>query len=193
MSTARPDTTALQPGVIKVQAVSKTWTRPWLIAAYSCIILMAFSTSFGEQVWYMLAPFATSAFGEHSKLSTVGVVSSVLMAVFQPPIAKIADVFGRKEAFGISLTLYCVGHALAAGSGNIATYATAKVLESAGISGLKMIQQVFIADTSDIRNRMIFGNLPDVPFLVTVWVAPSVSEGFRKMSDDGWRWGYGMW
>lgn len=110
-------------------------------------------------------------------------------AVLQPPIAKFADVFGRTEGFIMAMAFYVVGYSLTAGSQNIVTFAIAKIFEALGITGLKMLQQVFIADTSDVLNRMIMGSLPDVPFLITVWIAPVV---VGKM-EWKWRWGFGMW
>ena len=66
-------------------------------------------------------PAATSAFSLHTLLSTVGVVTSVLMATVKPPVAKIADVFGRTEALSISLLLIVLGFIMKAGSNNVDT------------------------------------------------------------------------
>ncbi|TGZ79644.1 MFS general substrate transporter [Ascodesmis nigricans] len=178
-----------QKGVAKAEAVAKTWTRRGLWLTYVGVLLMAFATSFGEQTNYALSAFATSSFSSHSLLSTIGVIGGVMNAVLQPPIAKFADVFGRTEGFIMAMAFYVVGYSLTAGSQNIVTFAIAKIFEALGITGLKMLQQVFIADTSDVLNRMIMGSLPDVPFLITVWIAPVV---VGKM-EWKWRWGFGMW
>jgi MFS family permease len=154
---------------------------------------MAIATSFSESVAHILTPYATSNFGHHSMLSTVSVIGCVLNAVFQPPVAKFADVFGRKEGFLLSLVLYCLGHLLAAVSNDIKVFAAARVFDAAGATGLKMMQQVFIADSSNLLNRMLVGSIPDFPFLATVWAGPPVAERLRLMSDEGWRWGYGIW
>lgn len=111
-------------------------------------------------------------------------------AVIQPPMAKVADVFGRTEAFTISMILYILGYMQQAASQNIETYASAQIFYAAGSTGLRILQQIFIADTSDLLNRALLSSLPDTPFLVTVWIGPEIAG---KLGYGPWRWGYGMW
>lgn len=105
-------------------------------------------------------------------------------------MAKVADVFGRTEAFTISMILYILGYIQQAASRNIGAYASAQIFYAAGSTGLRILQQIFIADTSDLLNRALFSSLPDVPFLVTVWIGPEIAG---KLGAGPWRWGYGMW
>ena len=78
-----------------------------------------------------------------------------------------------------------------AGSNNVKTFASAQIFYSAGGTGLQILQQVFIADTSDLLNRALFSSLPDIPFLITVWVGSPIAQSLLKHST--WRWGYGLW
>ncbi|KAM7193263.1 Major facilitator superfamily domain containing protein [Naviculisporaceae sp. PSN 640] len=169
-----------------------TWSKWGLAVAYMSILLMAFTTSLEGQVTYVLTAFATSSFKNHSLLSTVYVVQSVVNAVIKPPMAKIANVFGRLEAFGISVTLCVLGYILMASSQNIETYASAQIFYSAGSTGLQILQQVFIADTSTFLNRALFSSLPESPFLVTVWIGPPIADTILHKFNT-WRWGYGIW
>lgn len=113
------------------------------------------------------------------------------VAVIKPPMAKVADVFGRFEAFCISVFIYVLGYAQMAASRNVQTYASAQIFYSAGSTGLQILQQVFIADSSTLLNRALFASLPDLPFLVTVWVGPMIADGILQRTT--WRWGYAMW
>jgi MFS family permease len=106
-------------------------------------------------------------------------------------MAKVADVFGRFEAFCISVLIYVLGYAQMAASQNVQTYASAQIFYSAGATGLQILQQVFIADSSDLLNRALLASLPDLPFLATVWIGPMVAAEVLKVGT--WRWGYGMW
>lgn len=112
-------------------------------------------------------------------------------AVVKPPMAKIANVFGRLEAFSFSIFLYVVGYIQMAASQNVQTFASAQIFYSAGLTGLQILQQIFIADTSDLLNRALFSSLPDLPFLVTVWIGPPIAQNLLTYSS--WRWGYGLW
>jgi MFS family permease len=152
---------------------------------------MCIATSLDGQTTVNLSSFATSRFGTHSMLSTLGVIQNVLNAVLQPPIAKFADVFGRAEAWTLALFLYVIGLAVSAGSQGIAAYATARIFEAAGGTALRMLQQIFIADTSDLMNRALLSSVPDVPYLATVWIGPVIGGALGQAGQ--WRWGYAIW
>ena len=106
-------------------------------------------------------------------------------------MAKIANVIGRFEAFTIAIAIYIIGYIQMAGSKNVGTFTSAQIFYSAGSQGLQVLQQIFIADTSDLLNRALFSSLPDVPFLATVWAGPSAANSL--LANSGWRWGYGLW
>lgn len=78
-----------------------------------------------------------------------------------------------------------------AASSNVQTYASAQLFYSAGSTGLQILQQVFIADTSSLLNRALFSSMPDLPFLATVWIGPMIAAAILR--ETSWRWGYGMW
>ncbi|KAK3295692.1 major facilitator superfamily domain-containing protein [Chaetomium fimeti] len=181
----------VQDGVRRIEAVARTWSKWGLVIAYLSIFLMAFTVSLEGQVTYSLAAFAVSSFNNHSLLSTVYVVQGVVNAVIKPPMAKLADVFGRLEAFCISVLLCVLGYIQMAASQNVQTYASAQIFYSAGSTGLQILQQVFIADTSDFLNRALFSSLPDSPFLVTVWIGPAIAAFI--LANSTWRVGYAIW
>lgn len=106
-------------------------------------------------------------------------------------MAKVANVFGRLEAFSLSVFLYVIGYIQMAASNNVQTFASAQIFYSAGNTGLQILQQIFIADTSDLLNRALFSSLPDIPFLITVWVGPPIANSL--LTNTTWRWGYGIW
>jgi MFS family permease len=107
-------------------------------------------------------------------------------------MAKIADVFGRVEAFSICVVLTLLGYIQMATSSNVETFASAQVFYSAGTMGMQILQQIFVADTTDMLNRALFSNLPDVPFLVTTWIGAPIGASIMAQTGS-WRWAYGMW
>ncbi|KAL2817393.1 siderophore iron transporter mirC [Aspergillus granulosus] len=182
---------SVQEGVRKIEAINLTWTTRSLAIAYISIFLMAFCTSLEGQTIMSLSAYATSAFSKHSLISTVLVVQNVVNAVIKPPMAKVADVFGRFEAFCVSILIYVLGYIQMAASTNVQTYASAQIFYAAGSTGLQILQQVFIADSSSLLNRALLALLPELPFLVTVWIGPTIADAVLHHSS--WRWGYGMW
>jgi hypothetical protein len=106
-------------------------------------------------------------------------------------MSKVADVFGRLESFSFAVLLYTLGYIQQAASNNVRAYASAQIFYSAGSQGLQILQQIFVADSTDLLNRALFSTLFDVPFLWTVWVGAPIAQSVLKHAT--WRWGYGMW
>ncbi|CAK7199085.1 hypothetical protein SEUCBS139899_001755 [Sporothrix eucalyptigena] len=173
------------------QTAFLTGSHRRLAIAYAGLLLVAFTTSLEAQVTAPLAAFAVSSFSNHSLLSTVVVVQGVVNAVIKPPMAKMADVFGRFEAFLGAILLCVTGYVQMACSHNVQTFAAAQILYSAGITGLQVLNQIFVADTTDLRHRALLSSLPDTPFLITVWIGPSIAGAI--LNTTSWRWGYAMW
>ncbi|KAF2171916.1 hypothetical protein M409DRAFT_63456 [Zasmidium cellare ATCC 36951] len=180
-----------QAGVKRLEAISSTWSKTGLYVAYIGIGLLAYATSLEGQTTTNLTIFATSAFKAHSLVSTVLVVQGVVLSVVKPPMSKIADVFGRFEAFGLSVLFYVIGFIQQAASNSVNTYAAAQIFYSAGQTGLQILIQIFIADTSDLVNRALCSTIPDIPFLANVWLGPALAETI--LTKLNWRWGYGIW
>jgi hypothetical protein len=76
VASAAPEET--QEGVKAMEAISMTWSKWGLIAAYLGIFLMAFTTSLEGQVTYSVVAFATSSFSSHSLIATVYVIQGVV-------------------------------------------------------------------------------------------------------------------
>jgi MFS family permease len=180
-----------QAGVKRLEAIASTWSKTSLYVAYLGIGLLAFATSLESQTTTNLTVYATSSFSAHALVSTVLVVQGVVLSVVKPPMSKIADVFGRFEAFSFSVLIFVIGYVQQAAANNVKTYAAAQIFYSAGQTGLQILVQIFIADTSDLLNRALIVTLPDVPFLVNVWVGPALADAI--LSNLTWRWGYAIW
>jgi len=56
-------------------------------------------------------------------------------------MAKVADVFGRFEAFCVSILIYVLGYIQMAASTNVQTYASAQIFYSAGSTGLQILNK----------------------------------------------------
>lgn len=150
---------------------------------------MATATSLEQQTTGQLTIFATSAFSAHALVSTVLVIQAVVLSVAKPPMSKFADVFGRFEAFTAAVLIYCVGYVMQATSSSLAAYTTAQVFYATGQTGLQVLIQVFIADTSTLVNRALISTISDIPFLFTFWAGPPIAQDALP----NWRLGYWVW
>lgn len=180
-----------QAGVKRAEAIASTWSKSGLYLAYLGVCLFTYATSLENQTTGNLTIYATSAFSAHSLVSTVLVVQGVILSVVKPPISKIADVFGRFEAFTLSVLIYSIGYVQQAASDSVETYAAAQIFYAAGQTGLQILVQIFIADTSDLTNRAVCATLPYLPFLANVWLGSPLAD--KLINHASWRWGYGIW
>ena len=204
-------------GVTQMEALTSRLSLKYKILLYGGFAILAYVMSLGE---YQFAPFlprlsltcalasrlldqytagtylttATSvSFSAHSVLATVRSIKSVFQAVSQPPIAKIADVLGRVEAYALCVCLYAVGQAISAASPSIYVFATGNAIYILGSTGLFLLQNIIIADISSTRNRLFWSIFPSIPGTINVWVSGNITgsllEGGAKNSN--WRWGIG--
>ncbi|KAH8152683.1 uncharacterized protein LAJ45_03524 [Morchella importuna] len=192
-TTNNSDTASIEKtaGVAKIEGVTLAWSKVGLWTAWAGIMLLAVAVSLDSQTIYSYQPMATSTFGAHSLLATIGTVQNIMYAVTKPPVAKIADVFGRFEAFTFSVVLLTLGFILEAASQDIGTFAAAQIFYVAGQVGIQFMQQIFAADTTNLKWRALFNALPLAPFLFTTWCGAPIVE--RVLRDSTWRWGYGMY
>lgn len=99
--------------------------------------------------------------------------------------------FGRLESFSLAILFYTLGYIQQAASNTVQAYAGAQVSWAAGFNGLQVLQQIFVADTTDLLNRALYSTIFDIPFLWTTFAGPEVANSILKHST--WRWGYGIW
>jgi MFS family permease len=58
------------------------------------------------------------------------------------------------------------------------------------MNGMDYVLNIFIADTSLLKNRLIWLAITHSPFLCNSFAGPELGETFLKYST--WRWGYGV-
>lgn len=134
--------------------------------------------------------YATSDFGQLSMLASLNTASSIISAVFKPPIAKLSDVLGRSEAYVFTVCCYVISYILCASSKNFYAYAGGYVLYSVGQSGITILNAVLISDFSSMRWRAFSYNILYLPFLIIPWVSAFIIDSV--VNGIGWRWGIGM-
>jgi MFS family permease len=73
---------------------------------------------------------------------------------------------------------------------NVQTYAAAQVFYWTGLNGMGYVLDIFIADTSLLKNRLIWLAIVGSPYICNTFAGPSLADRFiHTMS---WRWGYGV-
>jgi len=72
---------------------------------------------------------------------------------------------------------------------NVETFAAAQVFYWVGFNGMAYVLDVFMADTSSLKNRALVFAFSTTPYIATTFIGPRAADSFYHTS--GFRWGYG--
>ncbi|KAL1405311.1 hypothetical protein Q8F55_008938 [Vanrija albida] len=180
-------------GVTKIEALYLVFGKGWkLLLLWFSVGLIAFAYSLSQSTTYVYAQFATSSFGQHTLVGTIAVVTGIMAGVCQPFIAKMADLFSRPIALSISVFCYTLGYIIIASASNIKAVVAGQVIAQLGQTGIYQIQGILIADITNLKWRGFVNGLYSLPFILNAFIAGYITSGIGALSQDGWRWGYGM-
>ncbi|KAG9232685.1 major facilitator superfamily domain-containing protein [Amylocarpus encephaloides] len=185
----------LQAGVKKVEAITLTWTSKELYLAYA---LSGSNSIFSNEtlltdmgtIQFQVAFYVTSSFALLPLTGTTNIVSGIVGGVFRLPTAKFIDLIGRAEGFALMTMLAMIGLAMMAATKNVETYAAAQVFYWVGFNGMAYVLDVFMADTSSLKNRALVFSFSTAPYIFTTFIGPRAGDSILKTS--GWPWAYGM-
>ncbi|CAE6385752.1 unnamed protein product [Rhizoctonia solani] len=179
-------------GVRKSEAAQKVITGRHKICLIISIGLAAYMYSLdGTTTWTYLA-FAGSALNNHSLIATVQVAQTIIVACGKPFIAKLADTLSRPVAYALVVFFYVLGYIVIASAQSVATIAGGIVIYAVGYTGLQLLLQIIIADTTTLKWRGLSSGLVSAPFIINAFAGSEVSASVMAPGGPGWRWGYGM-
>lgn len=72
---------------------------------------------------------------------------------------------------------------------NVETYAAAQTFFWTGMNGIGYVLNIFMADTSTLKNRMILFGFTSTPYISNTFAGPAAAQAF--LDGSTWRWGYG--
>ncbi|EOD50332.1 putative siderophore iron transporter mirb protein [Neofusicoccum parvum UCRNP2] len=156
-----------QQGVREIEAARSVWTPGLLKIAYLSVFVVILGSSLETQASANLTNYVTSDFSEHALVSTISVSTSLVAGVARVPVAKLIDIWGR----GLILMAACNN-----------------VFYWLGFDGAGYVLQVFLADTTSLRNRALAFSLSTTPYILTTFAGPAVAQWFQDNSS--WRWAY---
>ena len=133
---------------------------------------------------------AYSSFSSAPQISTASILGTIIGGVLKLPIAKTLNIWGRAEGFLFFLVVYILGMIILAACNGPNGYAAGYVLYWIGYYALYLILDVYVADTSGLRNRAFAFSFVSTPFICTAFTGPLAGQSFLQTS--GWRWAYGV-
>lgn len=134
--------------------MNRIWLVIFMLAFQSSIQLQATQIGLGDQ--YTLPA-----------ISTASILGAIIGGVLKLPIAKTLNIWGRAEAWFLFLGVYIVGIIINAAFDGTAGYSAGYTLYWIGYDAIYLICDIFIADTSGLRNRSFAFAFINTPFVST--------------------------
>ncbi|KAL4968093.1 putative siderochrome-iron transporter [Aspergillus stella-maris] len=176
-------------GVQKAEATTLVWSKKAVYATYAWIWVCFFLLALQSSVSGTVINNAYANFENAPQVATANILYSIIGGVLKLPLAKILNLWGRAEGFLVFLGVYVVGLIIVAACNNPDSYAAGYVLFYIGYTELFLIMDVFMADTSGMKNRAFTFAFSQTPFICTAFTGPLAGESFINIAT--WRWGYG--
>ncbi|KAK4047671.1 ferrioxamine B transporter [Microbotryomycetes sp. JL221] len=178
-------------GVARIAAIADEITPGLRLWMFFGVFLIAYAYGLDGTIRYTYQAEATSSYALHSLLATVNVLRSIIAAAAQPPLAKLADVFGRSSLITTSVFFYVLGTIVEASSTGVKSFCGGAVLYQVGYTAVILLVEVTIGDTTSLRSRLFFSYIPALPFIINTWVSGDVTSAV--LARTTWQWGIGMW
>lgn len=149
-----------------------------------------FMLAFHQTMLTTLSNYVYGSFKSAPQIPTAYIASSIIGGVLKLPLGKTLNLWGRAEGLAISLLIYTIGMIILAACNGPNVYVAGYVLYWIGYYCIYLILEIFIADTTGLRNRAWAFAFSTTPFICTGFTAPLAVNSFIKTS--GWRWGFGV-
>ncbi|XRM40407.1 Siderochrome iron transporter 2 [Aspergillus tubingensis] len=189
---AHPDqvTKDAQLGVQKAEAAALVWSKKAVYATYAWIWVCFFLLALNNSISGTVINRAYADFKAAPQVSTASILYSIIGGVLKLPIAKTLNIWGRAEGLIVWVVIYTIGLIVLAACDGPDSYAAGYVLFYVGYSGIYLVLDVYIADTSGLQNRAFTFAFASTPFICTAFTGPLAGESFLKVAT--WRWAYGV-
>ncbi|KAF5964529.1 siderochrome-iron transporter [Fusarium coicis] len=178
-----------QIGIQKAEAAALVWSKKTVYVTYAWIWVCFFMLALQQSILNNVTFYAYSDFQQAPQIATAQILSSVIGGVLKLPIAKVLNIWGRAEGFIIFVSVYLLGMIIIASCNGPDGYAAGYVLYYIGYSAVYFIMDVFVADTSGLRNRAFAFAFVSTPFICTAFTGPLAAQSF--ITTASWRWAVG--
>ncbi|CCH46885.1 Siderophore iron transporter [Wickerhamomyces ciferrii] len=179
---------ALKKTEILAQQYNTIWYRILLLFS---AFLIGYGYGLDSQIRSVYTGYATSSYGEHSMIATIGVINAVIGAASQIAYARLSDIFGRLELLIVAIFFYVIGTIIQSQAFNIQNYCAGAVFYNLGYVGVLIVVLFILSDFSSLRWRLFYSFVPALPFIINTWISGNVTSAVGPIKH--WSWGIGMW
>jgi MFS family permease len=146
--------------------------------------------AFHSTISGVLINYIQGGFGSAPQVSTAYILANIVGGIMKLPLGKTLNLWGRAEGTIVSTAIYLLGMVVLASCNGPNGYAAGYVLYWIGYYCLYLILNVFVADTSGLRNRAFAFGFMQTPFICTAFTGSLAANSIY--TKYGWRWGFGI-
>ncbi|KAJ7183008.1 MFS general substrate transporter [Mycena crocata] len=157
-----------------------------LLPIFLCLALCIMVSSLDSVIVATAIPTISSAFNAGSIVSWVPSAYLLTSTCFQPLYGRFSDIFGRKSALCLAMSIFMVGNLIAGFSKTIIQLIVFRGFAGAGGGGLISLAQIVISDIVSLRERGKYQGL--VGGVVAIGYAVGPILGGALAQTVGWRW-----
>lgn len=139
---------------------------------------------------FSLTNYVFAGFSSAPQVTTSYIASTIIGGVLKLPLGKTLNLWGRAEGLLASLLIYILGIIILAACNGPNAYCAGYIFYWIGYNCLYLTLQIFVADTTGLRNRAWAFAFVQTPFICTAFTAPLAVTSFINTS--GWRWAFGV-
>lgn len=143
------------------------------------------------KVTSVFVSYATESYKQHSLMSTISLIRTVVAASSLPAFARLSDIFGRFELFCFGLILRIVGLIVMSQASTIHKYAGGIVLYGCGFAGARILFQISAQDATSLRYRILGNAIVVCPTIITTWSSGQIVD--QLLETRGWKFGIALW
>ncbi|GKZ25926.1 siderochrome iron transporter 2 [Aspergillus brasiliensis] len=176
-------------GVQKAEAAALVWSKNAIYGTYAWIWVCYFMLALHEYISTNVLYYAYSNFSHASQVTTAYILATIIGGVLKLPIGKLLGIWGRAEGLIVFVFVYVLGLIILAACNGPNAFAAGYVFYWIGYDAIYLILEIFIADTSGLRNRAFAFGFSTTPFICCAFTGSLAANSFIKTS--GWRWAYG--
>lgn len=187
-STYKSKSFGIRKSELIMAQITSWWIRgPFFFTIFICSYISLLENS----IVRVFDGYATDSYKQHSLMSTINIIRSVVAASSLPFYARLSDTFGRFELFLVAVLFRIIGRVIQSQAHDIQRYAAGTIFFAFGNSGMRILWQINLADASTLKWRLLAMSIIFMQSIITTWSSGEIVA--LVLGNRNWGFGIGMW
>ncbi|KAF7308584.1 MFS drug transporter [Mycena chlorophos] len=187
-ASSEPPTGATTPRRAEVELTDQSNRLPFrkLLPVFLGLALCVVVSTLDSVIVATALPTISSAFNAGSVVSWVPSAYLLTSTCFQPLYGRFSDIFGRKSALALAMSLFMAGNLVAGFSKTIVQMIVFRGVAGAGGGGLVSMMQIVVSDLVSLRERGKYQGIIGGVVAIGYAIGPVIGGALAQRV--GWKW-----